>query len=255
MNIVKHNELAWDKQVQEENKWTIPVTHEQVESARKTFPEMLLTPTIPVPYEWIGEVKQKKILCLACGGGQQGPLLAAMGAEVTVFDNSEGQLRKDMEVSEREKLHIQVIQGDMRDLSYFENDTFDLIFHPVSNCFVDEINTIWKECHRVLKYQGSLLSGFANPLLYIFDLNKWDQGIFEVVNRIPYSDVVQLSKEQLQKRIDEHKTLEFGHTLQDQIGGQISAGFAITGFYEDSAGGDLLDEHIKTFIATKAVKW
>lgn len=48
----------------------------------------------------------------------------------------------------------------------------------------------------------------------------------------------------------DYTIIEFGHTLESQI----EAGFAITGFYEDNAGGDLLDKYIDTFIATRAIK-
>lgn len=254
MNIIKHNELAWDKQVSEENKWTVPVSHEEVLAAKTKIPKLLLTPTIPIPFDWMGDVVDKNILCLACGGGQQGPLFAAMGANVTVFDNSSAQLARDQEVAQREHLIIKTIQGDMKDLSCFQDEEFDLIFHPVANCFVDKIQPVWNEAYRVLKKGGVLLSGFANPIIYIFDLEKWDKGEFEVKNHIPYSDYEQLPKDFLQFQLDNHNTLEFGHSLEDQINGQIKAGFSITGFYEDSAGGDILDKHIKTFIATKASK-
>jgi hypothetical protein len=48
--------------------------------------------------------------------------------------------------------------------------------------------------------------------------------------------------------------LEFGHTLDDQIGGQIIAGFVLTGFYEDIDPDTILSKHIPAYIATKAIK-
>ena len=216
-----------------------------------------MTPTKPVPLEWFPNLNGRKILCLASGGGQQGPIFAALGADVTVFGNSPAQLGRDKMVADRDNLAIRVEQGDMRDLSRFGDDSFDMIFHPVSNCFVDDVNKVWKECYRVLKKGGTLLSGFCNPVIYIFDLEEWDVNKNLIVkNRIPYSDLEQLPKDQLHSRIESKDTLEFGHSLQDQIGGQIDAGFVISGFYEDSSGGDdLLDPYINTFIATRAVKY
>lgn len=255
MDLIKHNKLAWDKQVQTKNKWTVPVTKQQVATARSGFIKIVLTPTKIVPQSWFGNVKNKKILCLASGGGQQGPLLAAAGAKVTVFDNSQKQLDKDAYVAKREGLHLTLIQGNMKDLSVFKDKSFDLIFNPVSNCFVDDVQPVWNECYRVLKKGGALLSGFCNPLLFIFDLNMWEKKSKLVVkNQIPYSDLKQLSKAQLKNRIKNLTPLEYGHSLQSQIAGQLEAGFILVGFYEDHAGGDLLDKHIDTFIATKAVK-
>lgn len=255
MDIRKHNEKAWDNEVKSGNKWTVPVSSEEVDLARHGEYKLLLTPTKDVPKGWIGDIKGKKVLCLASGGGQQGPIFSALGAEVTVFDNSSEQLSKDKIVSERDNLLINIEQGDMRDLSRFEDEYFDFIFHPVSNLFIDNVEKVWKECYRVLKHGGTLISGFCNPLTYIFDLYEWEKNNQLVVkNRIPYSDIEQLPKNQLEERINNNDTLDFGHSLQSQIGGQIKVGFLIGGFYEDNSGGDLLDKHIDTFIATKAIK-
>lgn len=158
-------------------------------------------------------------------------------------------------VAAREGLKITTKQGDMRDLSAFGNESFDIIVHPVSNCFVDDIEKVWKECYRVLKREGILIAGFCNPLIYIFDFEQWDKNKKLVIkHKIPYSDLEQLPKNQLEERLEAKDTLEYGHSLEDQVGGQIKAGFVINGFYEDSTGGDLLDDHINTFIATRSIK-
>ena len=257
IDILSHNREAWTKEVAEGNKWTVPVSSEVVAKARGGEWSVLLTPTIDVPREWFGEIGGRDLLCLASGGGQQGPILAAAGARVTVFDNCPAQLAKDEMVAKRDGLAIRLEQGDMRDLSRFSDGSFDIIFHPVSNIFVDDVKPVWKECHRVLRKGGVLLAGFANPILYIFDLDEWDRNQNLAVRyRIPYSDIAQLPAEVLEKRIAAKEALEFGHSLDDLVGGQLAAGFAITGFFEDSSGwGDLLDPYINTFIATRAAKF
>lgn len=255
MDIIKHNSKAWDGEVKAGNIWTKPVTSEIIEDAKKGEWGIYLTPTKKVPREWFGDLNGKKVLCLASGGGQQGPILSAAGAEVTVFDNSKEQLKGDEYVAEREGVNIKTIQGDMRDLSCFEDEKFDLIVHPISNIFVDDILVVWKEAARVLKNNGTLVSGISNPINYIFDYKKLDKGIFEVKYSIPYSDLENLSKEEMDEFIEKNYPFEFGHTLEDQIKGQIDAGFVITGFYEDTYGGkSALDKYINTYIATRAVK-
>lgn len=255
IDIIKHNEIAWNNENELGNKWTIPITSEEVDNVKRGVYKLLLTPIKAVPKEWIGNVEGKKVLCLASGGGQQGPIFSALGAEVTVFDNSSSQLSKDKFVSNRDNLKIQLEKGDMRDLSRFKNESFDLIFHPISNCFIDNIEKVWSESYRVLKKGGVLLSGFVNPINYIFDLYEWEKNNNLIVkNHIPYSDIQQLPKDQLEERINTKDTLEFGHSLQNQIGGQIAAGFVIGGFYEDKLGNSLLDPYIDTYIATKAIK-
>src|SRR5580658_7124734 len=98
------------------------------------------------------------MLCLASGGGQQGPILAAAGANVTVFDNSPAQLAQDRLVAEREGLVIETVQGDMANLCVFKDARFDLIIHPVSNVFVPDVKPVWREAYRILKPGGALLS-------------------------------------------------------------------------------------------------
>ncbi len=158
-------------------------------------------------------------------------------------------------VAERDGLSLHTVQGDMRDLSVFEDETFDMIIHPVSNLFVDNIRPVWKETARVLKKKGTLIAGFTNPLLFIFDDQQEQKGILDVKHPIPSSTLDQLPEEEVEDHIRSNQTIEYAHTMEDQIQGQIDAGFAITGFYEDDFGGTrILDQYIKTFIATKAVK-
>ncbi len=255
MDYVKYNSGAWDNQVKIGDVWTKPVSSEIIEAARKGDWVIVLTPTREVPRNWFGDITNKNVLCLASGGGQQGPVLAAVGANVTVFDNSIEQLKSEEFVAKRDGLNIKTVQGDMRDLSCFDNKVFDLIIHPVSNIFVDNIIPVWNEASRVLKNGGRLLSGIANPNIFIFDYNQLNKGIFEVMHSIPYSDLKSLTSEELNKYINSKEPLVFGHSLEDQIKGQIDAGFVITGFYEDDYGGiSPLDKYIKTFIATCAEK-
>lgn len=92
-----------------------------------------------VPKNWFPPLKDLKILGLASGGGQQGPILATLGADVTIFDNSEKQLQQDKIISDKFNLDIKTVQGDMKDLSDFADDSFDLIFNPCSIVFVDNV--------------------------------------------------------------------------------------------------------------------
>ncbi len=256
VDLIGYNRQAWDRETEKGNVWTQPVSRESIAEARKGNWKIVLTPTKPVPQDWFPPLPGKRVLCLASGGGQQGPLLAAAGAQVIVFDNSPEQLKQDEFVAEREHLDIRTELGDMRDLSRFGAEYFDLIIHPVSNVFVDDVLPVWREAYRVLRRGGLLLAGFANPLQYIFDLAGLNAGQLIVRHKIPYSDLRDLTPEELQALVIEPgEPLCFGHSLHDLIQGQIDAGFLIAGFYEDNAGGhDPLDKYIDSYIATKAVK-
>jgi SAM-dependent methyltransferase len=256
MDVVAYNRTAWGAEVDRGNEWTLPVSADAVARARRGEYALLLTPTKPVPAAWLGGVARQKVLCLAGGGGQQGPIFAALGASVTVFDNCEKQLAGDAFVAARDGLCIALEQGDMRDLGRFGDGAFDMVFHPVSNCFVPEIARVWAECFRVLKPGGRLLSGFVNPLAYIFDMEQWAKGNLVVRHRIPYADAG-LPQAELDGILARGEPLEFGHSLESQIGGQLQAGFLLSGLYEDGSGrgqDGLLDSYIDTFIATLALK-
>ena len=131
MDIRSYNRDAWNKEVDSgENRWTQPVSSEVIAKARLGEFSALLTENIPVPQRWFPSLKGLDILCLASGGGQQGPVFAALGAHVTVFDNSPSQLKQDQFVAEREALSLKTVEGDAADLSMFMDESFDLIFNP-----------------------------------------------------------------------------------------------------------------------------
>ncbi|KOP68599.1 SAM-dependent methyltransferase [Bacillus sp. FJAT-18019] len=252
MDIIKHNQDNWELKVKQKNQWTVPVSSEEIQNARMGDWSIIVTSTKPVPKEWFPELSGKNVLCLASGGGQQGPVLAAAGANVTMLDLSESQLEQDRFVAERDGLSIRTVLGSMMDLSMFDAESFDLVVHPVSNLYVPDIQPVWQESYRVLKPGGVMISGFMNPFFYLFDWELEEQGTLQVKHTLPYSELDYASAEEIVKS---GVALEFGHTLEQQIGGQIQSGFMIAGLYEDSFGGKkLLDRYANSFIATRAIK-
>jgi SAM-dependent methyltransferase len=255
MGVRDYNREAWDREVERGNEWTVPVGPDVIEAARQGRWEIVLTETKPVPKDWFPDLQGADVLCLASGGGQQAPVLAAAGANVTVLDNSPGQLAQDRLVAEREGLALRTVEGDMADLSVFADGSFDLVFHPVSNLFAPEVRPVWAEAFRVLRRGGSLLAGFLNPAVYIFDLELVDSsGELRVRYTLPYADATSKSEEEVARQIERGEPLEFSHTLEEQIGGQIEAGFVIAGFYEDRHRDDPIAAHMPTYIATRAIK-
>jgi SAM-dependent methyltransferase len=254
MDIRAYNRKAWDNYTDKgESLWTQPVNPEIIARARKGEFSILLTEQKPVPHEWFPPLNGLDTLCLASGGGQQGPVLAAAGANVTVFDNSPRQLDQDRLVAAREGLtNLKTVEGDMRDLSVFEDGSFDFIFHPVSNLFIHEVRPVWREAFRVLRPGGTMLAGFLNPVFYMFDFEKAEQGILEVQNKLPYADAEH--PEIASKLIADGDALEHSHTLSDQLGGQTDAGFHIIGMYEDCHSNFVVSDYMPTYIATRALK-
>ena len=197
IDILKANKQAWDNEVDKGRDSCIPVSVDKIAKARKGDILLTVTQTRIVPKDWLGDVRGKKILALAGGGGQQGPLLAAAGADVTVVDISSKQLDQDRKIMLSENLQMELVEGPMSDLSQFPANRFDMVIHPVSNCYTEDVNVVWKECFRVLKAGGSLISGFDNPVGQIMDWDLQEQGIFQLKYKLPYADTTQLEKEKL----------------------------------------------------------
>lgn len=253
MDVRSYNREKWDKQVENGNPWTIPASPEMIAAARKGEWSVLLTEQKAVPRDWFPkDLHGVDILCLASGGGQQGPVLAAAGANVTVFDNSPRQLEQDRMVARREGLTLITVEGDMRDLSMFTDRSFNLIFHPVSNVFCPEVRPVWMEAFRTMRPGGVLLAGFDNPCVFLFDFQQAEKGVFEVKYKLPF-DATRISEADRQREFGADSPLEFSHSLEDQIGGQLEAGFVLTGLYEDREDSPL-GKYMPTYIATRAFK-
>jgi ubiquinone/menaquinone biosynthesis C-methylase UbiE len=231
--------------------WGIPITHEEYIKAKNGEWNVVLTSSKYVPKEWFPALKDRKILGLASGGGQQMPIFSALGACCTVLDYSDMQLASEKIVAERENYSINFIKADMSQRFPFNDCEFDIIFHPVSNCYIEDVFHVWNECYRVLKEGGILLAGMDNGMNFLFeDIYK---GPLTVVNKLPFNP---LKNDELYKKLDNAKDgIQFSHTIEEQIGGQLKAGFILTDLYEDMDKDGLLNEYnIPQYIATRAIK-
>lgn len=248
MDYTEVNAQTIDRWVREGWEWGVPVSHQAYLDALAGNWDMVLTPNKPVPKAWFGDLKGKRVLGLASGGGQQMPIFAALGAICTVLDYSPAQLESERMVSQREGYDIRIIRADMTKPLPFDDNAFDLIFHPVSNCYVREVRPIFRECFRVLKPGGVLLGGYDMGINFLVDEKEE-----RIVNSLPFDPIADPAlMAQLQSNDD---GVQFSHTLEDQLGGQLAAGFQITDLYEDTNGyGRLHDMGIPTFAAIRAVK-
>ena len=249
MNYTDINSKTIDSWIEEGWEWGRPIDHETFEKAKNGEWQIVLTPTRAVPKGWYPELKGCKVLGLASGGGQQMPILTAAGAECTVLDYSEKQLESEKMVAEREGYTIELVRADMTKPLPFEDETFDMILHPVSNCYVEEVLPIWRECYRILKKGGRLLAGLDNGFNFLF--NEDDEK--EIIHTLPYNPLK--NPELYEESIKNNWGIQFSHTLDEQIRGQIQAGFTLRDLYEDTDGFGLLHQHgVPTFWATLAIK-
>ncbi len=228
--------------------WSVPIDHDTFLRAQAGDWSVVLTPNKVVPRNWFIPLAQAQVLGLASGGGQQIPIFAAQGAQCTVLDYSEQQLAREVEVAQRERYTVTTVQADMTQSFPFAEACFDLVFHPVSNCYVETVEQIWQECFRVLKPGGVLLAGLDNGINYLFD-----EAEERVIRKLPHNPLEDpaLYAESLEKDWG----LQFSHTIEEQIGGQLRAGFVLTDIYHDTNGSGRLKElNAPSFYATRALK-
>jgi SAM-dependent methyltransferase len=254
LDPVAHNRAAWDREVDNSNEWTRPVGSDVIAGARAGDWSVVLIGHQPVPRDWFpATMDGVAVLCLASGGGQQGPVLAAAGAQVTVFDNSPRQLARDEEVAARDGLVLRTVLGDMRDLGAFPDSSFSLVFNPVSNVFCPDLAPVWREAFRVLRPGGALLTGFMNPDVFIFDVSALDERDELVVRHpLPFCSLDLPDAERQRSYGD--GPIEYSHSLTTQIGGQLAAGFALTHLIEAPYHAGATARFMPGYIATRAVK-
>lgn len=243
------NRKTIDRWVDDGWEWGKPISREVYAAAKNGQWDVKLTPVKFVPHDWFGDLKDRRVLGLAAGGGQQMPIFAALGAKCTVLDYSEKQLESERMVAQRESYDITIVRADMTKRLPFDDNSFDLIFHPVSNCYVYAVLPIWRECARVLKPGGRLLAGLDNGINYLFE----DEESGQVRYRLPFNPLRDPEQRAALERAGDG--IQFSHTLEEQIRGQIQAGFRIVDLYEDTNGRGFLHEHgVPTFWATLAVR-
>ena len=202
--------------------WTACATKEELAAARKGELHLRFW-SGEVPEAWLKDIKGKRVLCLAGAGGLQAPLFACAGAKVTVIDISGKMLEKDMVIADREKLDIEIVKGNICDLSCFEDESFDLIFNPPSLMYIPDVSVVFRECFRVLAKGGKLMIMAPAPIQYVCDRVEDEQGgYYKAVNRMPWCS----------RDYDDSEWVEYGHTMDEYLGGLISCGFVLNGYME-----------------------
>lgn len=219
--IAKYNIERWEALVEADALFTRPALNLDTQSARARLD----------PEGRLGSIAGKEVLCLACGGGQQSAAFALLGGEVTVFDLSESQLRRDAEAAAHYGLGIRIRQGDMRDLSGFAEAAFDIIYHSYSLGFVPEARVVFEQVARVLRRGGVYHFVCANPFFLGLTERDWDGQGYPLKH--PYLDGAELTYEDQEWVYDRgssapiQRPREFRHTLSTLINGLVEQGFVV----------------------------
>ena len=238
-SIFKQIEKNIDNLVTNNADWTACASKEQLQAAREGKLKLQFFDR-EVPGEWLEDIKGKKILCLAGAGGLQAPLLACAGAEVTVIDISSKMLDKDRDMAKNENLQIDIVKGNMCDLSMFSDCCFDYIFNPPSLMYIPDLSVVFHECWRVLRKGGVFIMMAPSPINYVCDfIDDENGGYYKAVHQLPFC-----SKDQ-----DDSDWIEYGHTMEEYLGGLTGCGFYINGYIECQ-----MEDITELWFMTQAVK-
>lgn len=238
--IREQNKRAWDALVAKKQCFTRPADDDEVHDPLGTVDKA----------GWLGgDVRGKRLLCLAAGGGSQSILYAAAGAEVTVVDISPAMLALDRTAAAERGLQVRTIEASMDDLAALADTTFDIVIHPVSTCYVPEVRPVFREVARVTVPGGLYISQHKTPQNLQAEQGPAARG-YELTE--PYYRNGPLPPV-IGSRLREEGTLEFLHRWEELIGGICRAGFVIEDLLEplhakpDAPRGDFA--HRAAFIA------
>ena len=227
------NAAAWDRLAKAHDALASPACDEAF-----TDPRNWLGTGGPADRPWLpSSLRGLEVLCLAAGGGKHGPIYAAAGASVTVVDLSASMLDLDRQVARERKLHLELIQSSMDELTMLKNDYFDLVIHPVSSCYLHSLKQVFSEIARVCRPSGLYMSQHKSPRSLQSSLQPNLNGRYELLfPECQSGDNSGALPPAPPSRLREAGTDEFVHSLTDILGGICRAGFSIEDFFEPNEG-------------------
>lgn len=238
--VARVNLEVWNREVARRAHYTQPVLDLPADDLRAYAAGKTDTP--PPKFEWLPDrrgltsVAGLDVLCLASGGGAQSAIFALLGASVTVSDLTPGQLEADRVAAEHYGYDITTVQADMRDLSMFADESFDLVEQGISIVFVPDVREVYREVYRVLRPGGRYSVAHCNPATFpvCFDgtANGWD-GVGYRISEPYIGGPVRRRADGSENMTEGEITGEFRHLLGDIFGGLVEAGFVIKGVWED----------------------
>lgn len=213
--VLSANKRAWDRLAAQGHVLAKPVTDDEFRQPLKTID----------PAGWLkGGIQGWNVLCLAAGGGRHGPLYSAAGGNVTVVDLSSGMLELDRRVAEERKISLRTIETSMDNLSMLNNAEFDLVIHPVSTCYLPNLERLFPEIARVTRVGGLYISQHKQPANLQASLETY---IGNYVIEHAYYDERPVPAAIEPSKLREPQTREFAHRWETLLGGICRSGFAI----------------------------
>jgi SAM-dependent methyltransferase len=217
---ITHNARAWDALARQGAALACPATDAELRD-----PLALIDAA-----GWFGgDLRGRRVLCLAAGGGRHSALYAAAGAAVTVVDVSNEMLALDRAVAAERGFDARLVQTPMDDLSMFAAGEFDAVVQPVSTCYVPDVRPVFAAIARVTRPGGLYISQHKSPVSLQASLRP-DGAAYALAE--PYYRIGPLPAVDDGRHLREPGALEFMHRWEELVGGICRAGFVVEDLVE-----------------------
>src|SRR3954451_22658218 len=120
-------------------------------------------------FRLLGDLKGKRVLELGCGGAQCSIAFAKQGATAIGIDYSSEQLAFARRLCDREAVKVELRQGDLADLAFLRGESVDLVFSAYAFGYVEDLNRVFRQVHRVLKSHAPLVFSLPHPAYDMID--------------------------------------------------------------------------------------
>lgn len=117
----------------------------------------------------LGDLRGKRVLELGCGGAQCLVAFAKAGAIAIGVDFSSEQLAFGRRLCEREEVRVDLRHGDLADLAFLRADSIDVAFSAYAFGYVQDLDRVFRQVHRVLKVGAPLVFSLPHPAYNMID--------------------------------------------------------------------------------------
>ena len=229
--ISRYNRERWEELAAANVRYSRPALNLDPESAKDMVdPEGIM-----------GRCQGRDVLLLAGGGGQQSAAFSLLGAKVTVADFSPAQLARDQLAAEHYGRDVRLVETDMRDLSMFGAEEFDIVYHAHSINFIPDPGQAFREVARVLRQGGLYYLTCTNPFTHGIWETDWDGNGYPLHDtyadgEVDCGETWDVDDEDGEVVAQIRGPREFRHTMGTLINELTTRGFVLLALWEDSEG-------------------
>ncbi|MEK7145060.1 MAG: methyltransferase domain-containing protein [Patescibacteria group bacterium] len=176
----------------------------------------------------VGNIKNKKVLELGCGGGQCSIFLSKNGAICNGIDISEKQIQYAIKLAEKNNVKIDYYVGPGTNLDCFKNNDFDIVLSVFAMQYIRNLDKCFNEVSRILKKGGRLIFSFDHPFYSVIspktmkiEGNYNRSGLNETIKT---SDIIKANR---WRKGDTQKFVFYFRKISDIYESLVKSGFVV----------------------------